>query len=164
MRRSCYIIIILLACSCQYFNREVKDIEEAKKEVRDTINRKVVSTYPLFEVCKAYELASLSDQKQCFFKQTSTHIYNYINKENLEASESIQDTIFLSMSVSEKGDFSLIGVRNSEVLKEELRSLKMICNEAVESIPKLAHPATKNGIDVAITFEIPLVLQSVKTE
>lgn len=164
MKRSCYIIIILFACSCQYFNREVKDLEEAKKEVRDTINRKIVSTYPLFEDCKAYELASLEEQKACFFKQTSSHIYNYIEKENLEATEAIKDTIFLSMSVSEKGDFTLIAIHNSDILKDELRSLKMICNEAVESMPKLAHPATKNGIDIGITFNIPLVLQSVKTE
>ena len=164
MKTTCYILLVLLVSSCHYLNREVKDLEVAKDQVRDTINRKKVSTYPFFESCKDYELATLKEQKTCFFNETSKHIYNYINKENLVAPNSIQDTIFLSMTVSNKGDFSLVSIRNSEVLKEELRSLKMICNEAVESIPKLAHPATKNGVDVTITFEIPLLLNSVKTE
>lgn len=139
-------------------------MEEAKEEVRDTLNRTQITTYPLFEDCKSSELASIAIQKKCFFEKATSHIYAYLGKEHLVVTQSIQDTLYLKIEVSKTGKFKLLKVENTENLEEELQSLNSICNEAVESIPKLDYPANKNGVDIAITFTVPLVLTSIKSE
>ena len=77
--------------------------------------------------------------------------------------EAIHDTVYLSINVSDKGKFSLVDIPNLEVLSDELQSLKSICNKAIASIPKV-DPARKHELDVAIHFNIPLILSSARNE
>jgi L-cysteine desulfidase len=138
-------------------------LETAKNEVRAQINRNEVTTFPIFPECVATESKTLADQKACFFDQTSAYIYAFLENEELNAVEAIEDTIYLNINVSDKGKFSLVGIPNLELLSDDLQSLKLICNEAVESIPKI-DPARKHEVDVAIHFNIPLILSSTKNE
>ena len=137
-----------------------KDLELAKEEYRETLNRSEITAYPLFDTCKETEVADLETQKKCFLEQTSVHIYKYLEKQSLKTDEMIQDTIYLDIEVSKEGKFKLVTISGEENLSEELINLKVLCNEAIETIPELEKPATKNTITASIVFKMPLILKS----
>lgn len=160
MVRVCYTIVLaLLVASCSFFGEKRKDFETTKEEVRLNRDFSDVTTYPLFEACKEQELNDKILQRNCFFEQLSSHINRYLEQERLVASETVQDTLFFRIEVTREGQFNLIDVNHSDSDNNSIKSLKLICNEAVATLPRI-DPAQVDGELTTVRFDLPMVLTS----
>ena len=162
MVRVCYTIsLTFLVVSCSFFGDKKKDLETAKDQVRQNMDFSEVTTYPLFEDCKDQELSDTASQRSCFFEQLSNHIYSYLKQEELVTNESVQDTLIFKIEVSRDGEFNLINLVHNgpETKSDTIKSLKLICNEAVASLPRI-DAAQEKGELTTVRFDLPLVLSS----
>lgn len=161
--RTCYSILFLfLVMSCSFFTKP-KDLETAKKEIKENFDFSDVDSYPLFDTCKETELLPKEAQKECFYNEVSSHIQNYLANELLETETIIEDTLVFNIEISQKGKFKLIDVQGETNNSDTLTSIKLICNEAITTLPKI-DPALEKDEPVKVRFQLPLVLASVKNE
>ena len=103
-----YIFYALVLCSmaaCQYFETDKISSDTFYDQELKTISWNQVDQFPNFVSCQKYSDKKVS--KTCFENTLISNIYKGLSSKHLVSSRSIKDTIWVSLTVSEKGDIFL---------------------------------------------------------
>jgi len=155
MKQICVFLSVLMLCSCEYFNVKKTSTEAILKEELQTFNWSDVDAYPSFSVCDSVQ--SKADLKTCFQGVLTLHIWEFLKDERIVVTQDIQDTMLLSMQVSETGVLKLLHVKIDSVTRHEIPELDSLLYHSLEGLPEI-FPATKRGQQVKTTFELPIII------
>lgn len=133
------------------------DADAIIQEELQTINWNEVDVYPSFENCD--EVSSKSDKKFCFENTLLNHINQNLAKQVLVVSESINDTIFLTLNCSNTGKLTINNLRIKEETRQQIQNLDSIILSSFDSLPIL-YPAIKRSQPVATEFKLPIILKT----
>lgn len=151
------ILLVLLLVSCDYFEKNKIDASTIIQEELETINWNEVDVYPSFENCE--EASTKSDKKFCFENALIKHINQNLAKHVLVVSESINDTILLTLNCSNTGELTINHLKIREATRLQIQNLDSIILSSFDSLPKL-YPAIKRSQPVATEFKLPIVLKT----
>lgn len=152
-----FILIIIagtLLISCDFFQK--KKIDES--ELIDTvIDFKSVDVFPLFPDCDS--VSSHKDQKICSRIKISEQLYASLNTSKIVALRKINDTIFLKLGIDDMGKVSLLNLKTTDLLNQQIPKLDSLIQNGVYSLPVLK-PAIKRGIPVDTELSLSIVVKN----
>ncbi len=154
-----FLLMILLgsAASCQFFETEKISTETFYEEDLKTIDWKDVDQYPSFSDCSSITDKKL--QKNCFETTLSNHLYQSISRRKIIASHTINDTVFLGFSISNKGELSVNNIKMDSLVRNEIPLLETWIFQSIDSLSPIA-PAHKRGIPVKTEFTLPIIIKT----
>lgn len=155
--RPLFILLLLLATSCQFFETEKVSSETIYKEEIKTIDWKDVDRYPSFPNCENVLEKPL--QKDCFINTITSQLYKSISDEGIVATREIYDTVSVNFEISSAGDLSIVKIKMDSVLKREFPDLENWILQSVDSLRPIA-PAFKRGIPVKTQFTLPVIIRT----
>ena len=85
------------------------------------------------------------------------HIYAALKEHSLNAKESVNDTVFVSIKVDVNGKISLSTIKISEKTQSLLPQFDSILSLSVKKLPALK-PAIKRNMPVTTEFTLPIIL------
>lgn len=151
------ILLVLILASCDYFEKNKIDANTIIQEELETINWNEVDVYPTFENCE--EASTKSDKKYCFENVLIKHINQNLANQVLVVSESINDTILLTLNCSNTGELTINHLKIKETTRQQIQNIDSIILSGFDSLPKL-YPAIKRSQPVATEFKLPIVLKT----
>jgi len=148
--------LILLICtqiivSCSFFEDKSKQVQK----VDTIVDFNTVDAFPLFPDCK--DIPSREKQQICFQVEMAEHIYAALKEHSLNAKESVNDTVFVSIKVDVNGKISLSTIKISEKTQSLLPQFDSILSLSVKKLPALK-PAIKRNMPVTTEFTLPIIL------
>lgn len=146
-----YIFLIFLV-SCENFHVEKVSSEEVYHEEVKQIDWKSIDEYPSFESCK-------NATKNCFEKTLSNIFYSHLASKKIEVEEALQDTLLITLSVSEKGTVQIESIEQDSLTQQQLPLVQEWLQQSVDSLPTI-HPAHKRGIPVGTIFKLPIIISA----
>lgn len=156
MKQIAVFLLCLMLASCQYFDVEKTSSEAILKKELKTFNWKEVDSYPSFKTCDT--LQSKLDAKQCFETTLANHISSKLQEQTIIVSQDINDTILLSLLISEKGELVINAIEIDSVTTLEIPEIKTIITNSLDTLPTI-YPAIKRGQQVKSQFKLPIVLR-----
>ncbi|WP_162985017.1 hypothetical protein [Mesonia aquimarina] len=147
---------LILFFGCKNFETKRVCSEEILQDELKQIDWNAIETYPTFANCEKY---TESEQQDCFEQTFSKHIYAFLATKKVVLSDSINEKIWLHLSINSEGKPSLDSVHLSQTLVDNLPKFKTWLDSSVISLPKI-YPARKRGIPVATNFKLPLRIES----
>ncbi|TVZ47759.1 hypothetical protein JM82_2381 [Olleya sp. Hel_I_94] len=145
-----------MLASCQYFDVEKTSSEAILKKELKTFNWKEVDSYPSFKTCDTLQLKL--DAKQCFETTLANHISSKLQEQTIIVSQDINDTILLSLLISEKGELVINAIEIDSITTLEIPEIKTIITNSLDTLPTI-YPAIKRGQQVKSQFKLPIVLR-----
>lgn len=152
-----FILFLILATSCQFFETEKVSSEKIYSEEMQTIDWKDVDSYPSFPNCD--KTLEKPEQKDCFISTISTQVYKSINEEGIIATRDIYDTVKVNFEVSKDGKLSIIEIKMDTLLQKEFPILEAWLLQSIDSLKPVA-PAYKRGIPVKTQFTLPVIIRT----
>ncbi|WP_310994307.1 hypothetical protein [Aequorivita marina] len=152
-----FILILVLATSCQFFETEKVSSEEIYNQELQTIDWSNVDSYPSFTNCE--NAIEKSKQKECFINTISTQLYKSISNESMVAARDVYDTVKVNFEVSSHGELSIRKIKMDTLLQKEFPHLKQWLLQSVDSLQPVA-PAYKRGIPVKTQFTLPVIIKT----
>ncbi|MEM5539142.1 hypothetical protein [Olleya sp. AS48] len=156
MKQIAVFLLCLMLASCQYFDVEKTSSEAILKKELKTFNWKEVDSYPSFKTCDT--LQSKLDAKQCFETTLANHISSKLQEQTIIVSQDINDTILLSLLISEKGELVINAIEIDSITTLEIPEIKTIITNSLDTLPTI-YPAIKRGQQVKSQFKLPIVLR-----
>jgi len=153
MRYFGLIIAFLCITSCQYFDKKKVNANELLQQELKTVNWNEVDTYPSFSTCDS--IVNSEQNKQCFESTLTTHIFKYLNTQQLIVSQSIDDTIYIKLKISDTGILETTKINTPLIIKEQIINIDSLLKESLHNLPRI-YPATKRGQQVKTEFELPI--------
>jgi hypothetical protein len=95
----------------------------------------------------------------CFGNKVANYFYARLEVKKPVVTESLNDTIYLYLKISEKGFPAIDSVKVDSLVVQQLPEIKDWLEQSVDSLPKI-YPASKRGIPVVTTFQMPIVIQA----
>ena len=92
---------------------------------------------PSFKECD--EFNTNSERKACFESKILNMIYSNLDLNEIVVSQKINDTLYLSLLIDNKGNISLTDVENLDKLTNYIPNFKSILNQSIKKIPVLFH-------------------------
>ncbi|CAL2105813.1 hypothetical protein [Tenacibaculum sp. 190524A02b] len=138
--------------SCDYFSFSSKP----QPILIDTIvDFTKVDNSPAFIACR-----NLIDTEKtnCFRKELHRKIANYLTSVNFTVEETIDETIFLHLQISNKGVILLKEIEASSYTLEQIPALDSLLKASIQKLPTIT-PATKRGIPVNTTYKLPIKIE-----
>lgn len=149
--------MLLVLTSCDHFAPKKISSEEILSEERRELNWHEVDQYPAFETCREYIGAAAA--RRCFEEKVTTYFYKHLESQQPVVTAAINDTLYLYLSISEKGIPAIDSTQIDAELVEQLPEIENWLYESVAALPKI-FPATKRGIPVVSSFKMPIVIQA----
>ena len=85
------------------------------------------------------------------------HIYASLKEYSLNATEAVNDTVFVKLVVDAQGKTTLSSIEISQKTKLLLPEFDSILKVSFQNLPKL-QPAIKRNMPVATEFTLPIIL------
>jgi len=148
--------LILCFSSCDYFDKKKVYSEDILKEDLQTFNWNDVDEYPTFSSCDSS--SNKMERKQCFETTLTTFIMSQLSKETIVVTEDINDTISITFQISEKGALSILEIKSSNLIKEQIPKIDTLLIESLKDLPKI-FPAIKRSQQVKTEFVLPVVFK-----
>jgi hypothetical protein len=152
-----YLLILLLACSCQLFETEKISTETFYEEELQSINWKDVDQYPVFAACES--LSEKEVQKQCFERTLTNHIHAAISRRKIISPYDLHDTVYVDFTVDKTGRLSVNEFRIDSLTAHIFPNLREWILQSMDSLQPVA-PAYKRGIPVRTDFKLPIAIQT----
>lgn len=162
---------MLISCNGNNSNLSSQEKEKIKKAKLDSIvevklneiNKDEVDTFPIFRGLCSDSLAK-EEQKKCFENSFVKLLTEKLQKEKLEALETINEKILVNIKVDNSGSIVLVGLEASDKVSKTLATaeqsfeeiLAMHLNNISKENPVI--PATKQGLEVSTQFTIPIAI------
>lgn len=143
--------------SCEYLEKDKISSEEILSEETRELNWQEVDQYPAFKECR--ELMESEAAKACFGKKVAHYFYGRLEEKQPVVTQSLNDTIYLHLRISEKGIPAIDSVEVDSLVVLQLPEIRTWLEESVNSLPKI-YPATKRGIPVVTEFKMPIVVRA----
>ncbi len=157
MKKSFLFICLIAFTSCEYFEKQKISSEEILSEETRALNWQEVDQYPAFEECR--ELMESDAAKACFGKKVANYFYARLEDKQPVVTESLDDTIYLHLRISEKGIPAIDSMEVDSLVVRQLPEIRSWLQESVNSLPKI-YPASKRGIPVVTKFKMPIVIRA----
>ena len=77
--------------------------------------------------------------------------------ETIIVTKDINDTITITFQISEKGKLSVIDIKSSDLIKEQIPEMDALLIESLKDLPKI-FPAIKRSQQVKTEFKLPVVI------
>jgi hypothetical protein len=151
------LLLIAILMSCSYFEKNKLDTQTLVEDELQSINWSDVDVYPSFANCE--ELLSNSDKRNCFQNTLISHINKKLSERVLVVSETINDTVLLTLNCSNKGILTISNIKIKSETKAQLQNIDSIILSGLDSLPKL-FPAIKRSQPVATQFTLPIVIKT----
>ena len=152
-----FILLLLtgtLLVSCNFFQKKQID----KSQIIDTIiDFKSVDVFPLFPDCDG--TSSQEKQQICSRSKISEQLYTSLDASQIITLRKINDTLFLKLGVDARGKVSLINMKSTELLNQQIPKLDSLIQDGVYNLPELK-PAIKRGIPVATELTLSIVVKN----
>lgn len=152
-----YLLLLLLACSCQLFETEKISTETFYEEELQSINWKDVDQYPVFAACESFSEKEV--QKRCFERTLTNHIHTAISQRKIVSPFALQDTVYVEFTVAKTGKLSVHEFRIDSLIAQILPNLREWILQSMDSLQPVA-PAYKRGIPVRTDFKLPIAIQT----
>ncbi|MBL4662914.1 MAG: hypothetical protein JKY22_05020 [Flavobacteriaceae bacterium] len=160
MKQLSFLLILLLATSCQYFETEKISSDTFYEEEIEAIDWDQVDQYPTFSSCE--QLTEKEERKNCFETTLSQYIYEFVGRKNLVTQSDLNSTVQMDFTISRLGKISNLNIVMDSSLQQKIPQLKEWLTHSIDSLPELA-PAYKRGIPVETKFRLPIIINSEKT-
>jgi|SRR5699024_9893287 len=147
----------LCLSACNFFEQEKMSSKEIYEEEVKSIDWADVDVYPLFENCK--EEPDQNPRNDCFSRTIREYIFNEIQNQHFVASETITDTVFIVLDISERGKIHVSDIEMDSLSEKEFPQLKQLITKKIQSL-QLTEPAYKRGIPVKTRFMLPVIIQT----
>lgn len=149
-----FFVFCLVVMSCNEVTPKKLDPDRIVEEELQSINWNEVDSYPTFQQCD-----SLTDKSQenCFKNTISTHIYDYLARQQLIVTEDVSDTIELRIQIDKKGMAKLVELNLKDRTRELLPEIDSLFYNSIKMLPKI-YPAIKRGQPVTTQFQLPVVI------
>ena len=156
MRPIVFLLILLLATSCNYFEKKKVYSEDLLEEELQTFNWKEVDTYPTFDNCDSITVKE--DSKMCFQNTLITNVNKFLADQNLVVSNDVNDTISLKIIINNTGFLEVESIKIQPETLIEIPEIDSLLRQSLKSIPKI-YPAIKRGQQVTTVFELPVIVK-----
>lgn len=156
MRPIVFLLILLLATSCNYFEKKKVYSEDLLEEELQTFNWKEVDTYPTFDNCDSITVKE--DSKMCFQNTLITNVNKFLADQNLVVSNDVNDTIRLKIIINNTGFLEVESIKIQPETLLEIPEIDSLLRQSLKSIPKI-YPAIKRGQQVTTVFELPVIVK-----
>jgi hypothetical protein len=148
-----FLLLTILCTSCDNFSF----LKKTNKQVLDTIvDFSSVDTSPSFKACDS--LIDKEKKATCFRTTIHQQITNRLSTYSMEVKHAIDETIFVQLIISPKGNIEVVSIKKSEIINKELPELDSLLRLSVKSLPKV-FPATKRGIKITTQYQLPIRIQ-----
>lgn len=151
------LLLIAILMSCSYFEKNKLDTQTLVEDELQSINWSDVDVYPSFANCE--ELLSNSDKRNCFQNTLISHINTKLSEYVLVVSETVNDTVLLTLNCSNEGILTINNIKIKPETKAQLQNIDSIILSGFDSLPKL-YPAIKRSQPVATQFTLPIVIKT----
>ena len=142
--------ILIVSCGELFPKKENK--ESIVEEEWQKISKTEVDEPPLFNNCLTEEDAEL------FFQQTITnHIKNYLEVQNLQLHQAINDTIWVPILITKEGEIKLKTIKVPESISVQIDNFPALIKESLTSLPPLK-PAHTRGTEVSVKYRLPIII------
>lgn len=149
------LIPFLVACD-QFETRKINSEDILSEETRD-FNWEEVDQYPAFKECR--DIMDEEVARTCFGNKVAEYVYARLEQKQPVVSASLQDTLLLYISISEKGIPAIDSMEIDTVVIQHLPKIKSWLHQSIDSLPKI-YPANKRGIPVGTKFRMPIVIKT----
>lgn len=150
----CVLFCGLFLVSCEFFQKK----ELSNDAVIDTIiDFNSVDVFPLFPSCQ--NIPSQEKQRICSQIKLSEHIYTSLVSSQITTAKKVNDTLYLKLHIDTIGKVTLVNLKTSELLLEQLPNVDSLILNSISSLPNLK-PAIKRGMPVATEFTLPIVVKN----
>lgn len=156
MRQFCVILLVLLLCSCEYFNVKKTTPEAILEEDLKAINWEDVDVYPSFSECDS--LIVKAEKKACFESTLYSEINEYLLQEKIVVTQNVHDTVFLHFRISKDGKTTLLEAKIDSAVTAQIPNIREILLNSLAQLPKIKS-ATKQGQPVTAEFELPVIIK-----
>lgn len=150
----CVLFCGLFLVSCEFFQKK----ELSNDAVIDTIiDFNSIDVFPLFPSCQ--NIPSQEKQRICSQIKLSEHIYTSLVSSQITTAKKVNDTLYLKLHIDTIGKVTLVNLKTSELLLEQLPNVDSLILNSISSLPNLK-PAIKRGMPVATEFTLPIVVKN----
>ncbi len=156
MRSIVFLLILLLATSCNYFENKKVYPEDLLEEELQTFNWNEVDTYPTFSNCDSITVKE--DSKACFQNTIIGSVNQFLEAQNIVVSNDINDTIRLKIIIDNKGVLEIESIQIQPETIVQIPEIESLLRQSLKSIPKI-YPAIKRNQQVTTAFELPVIVK-----
>ncbi len=156
MRSIVFLLILLLATSCNYFEKKKVYPEDLLEEELQTFNWNEVDTYPTFSNCDSITVKE--DSKACFQNTIIGSVNQFLEAQNIVVSNDINDTIRLKIIIDNKGVLEIESIQIQPETIVQIPEIESLLRQSLKSIPKI-YPAIKRNQQVTTAFELPVIVK-----
>ncbi len=115
-----------------------------------------VDVLPSFTFCDS--IMDVDKKNRCFKNNLYKHLSSFMLSHTFEVSDGINETVAVKLMIDNKGMATLVSIKSSAIVKQQLPMLDSLINESIRTLPKFS-PAQKKGIPVPTVYEIPIVIK-----
>lgn len=151
------LLFFALLVSCSFFDKNKLDAQSLIEDEIQNINWNDVDVYPTFSGCE--ELSTDNDKKSCFQNTLIEKINNSLAQHVLVVSETINDTVWLTLNCSKTGKLTIANIKIKPETQSQIKSIDSLIVSSFDSLPKLS-PAIKRSQPVATQFTLPIVIKT----
>lgn len=156
MNRIVCLLILIVATSCNYFEKKKVYPEDLLEEELQTFNWNEVDTYPTFSSCDS--LTTKEENKVCFQNTLVNNVNAFLAAQNIVVSNDVNDTIRLKIIVNNEGVLEVESIKIKPETIEEIPEIDSLLKQSLKGIPKI-FPAIKRGQQVTTAFELPVIVK-----
>ena len=157
MKQICIFLLLMMLCSCEYFNVKKVPSETILEEELQTFNWNDVDEYPSFSACDS--TSTKQEKKACFEQTLTSFITTYLQRDTIIVTQDIHDTINLNFKITNAGDLILLDAKIDSLTNNEIPNIKQLLTESLDSLPKI-FPAIKRGQQVTTEFILPIIVNA----
>lgn len=156
MRPIVFLLILLFATSCNYFEKKKVYTEDLLEEELQTFNWNDVDTYPTFSSCDSITVKP--SRKACFQNTLVNNVNRFLGTQNLVVTEDVNDTIRLKIIIDNKGILEVKSISVKPETEAQIPEIDSLLRQSLKGIPKI-FPAIKRGQQVTTIFELPVIVR-----
>ena len=156
MKPIVFLLILLLATSCNYFEKKKIYSEDLLEEELQTFNWNEVDTYPTFSSCDS--ISKKADIKACFQNTLVTNVNRFLEAQHIVVSEDINDTIRLKIVIDSKGILEVESIDYHPQTAIQIPEIDSLLRQILKEVPKI-FPAIKRNQQVKTAFELTVIVK-----
>lgn len=156
MKRLSLIFCVIVLTSCNYFEKKKVYSKDLLEEELKTFNWNEVDEYPTFESCD--DTLGKENKKQCFENTVLEILSHNLSKQNIVVTEDVNDTILLTITIDNTGNFKIDDIKSSDITKAQIPKIDSLLLHSFDSLPKV-YPAIKRSQQVTTQFSLPVVVK-----
>tara|TARA_R110002073_G_scaffold336208_1_gene531003 strand:- start:151819 stop:152301 length:483 start_codon:yes stop_codon:yes gene_type:complete len=158
LRRITGFIFLLILTSCEIFSPHSSTAVNQLKVVDTVIDFTKVDEYPLFTDCQS--LTETTARKKCFETTLTSIISDLLLSHEYVVKKRVNDTAFVDLLVDNYGMATVVAIKSSEEVQQNLPKLDSLIRASVAQLPQM-DPALKRGIPVRSQFKLSLIIKTI---